>query len=1175
MTEKIFTKKGIGIWFACMVTSLACSSQTVNWRLATPKYPTADAFVYAINVMDEGADPTGNVDQTALFQRCLDVLGTRLNGRVDDGNGKKIGAEANRNGGVLYIPEGKYLLRGTLTIPKGVTIRGDWEKPVKGQPIKGTILMANNPNAKGRDCTSTPGQAYEQLSLIIMQPSSAVRDLNIWYPEQDPNNIVPYPPAILFGQSGYWGNDYTLASNITLVNAFDGVIFSRRNGGGAPNCYGIYGTPLRRGIEIDKIAEVGRIDNVDFSPDYWAGSGLPGSPSVDGAHKQYIAENATAVVMRRNDWSFICKVKAEGYNIGYRMDLSYIMPTDTDPPAAPNGHNYGMEFTDCKYGVYAVAVSGAGMMFYDYKFTNCDYGFYLDKAPGGVIQIQGCEFDTKIASLYAPTTNNTKLLLNQNTINKGPVDVRGGLVSIVNCDFNNDPNQIIIGANARSIITGNRFKQEAKIKNVSLYECIIDHDPIEMTVLPKFPYKNQYDFVQKPNGNAFYAAGASNGITVTANDNSDALQALLDQAKAEGGGVVFLPPGRYNFRKPVTIPTGVELKGSVDIPSLPTGPGSVMEIYAGKNDENGTPFITMEQGSGIRGLVMNYPEQAIQLLTDPALNGGDIYHYPYTIRGNKDVYIVNIALRTCYHGVDLFTNKCDNHFVDYLAGHVFKTGIRVGGGSKGGHIYNSQFNQIAYGSGGETKFGAWPNSADNDTGNILANREVYTKEHAYAYAYCWDNLYFLIVENCEDQVLYNNFDFGSNRGFSLGAGANGICLGQGIDQGMNSFFIDGVGSNGFRFINSQVVTTAPGQGVTAKPNRSDFTSDDKYLERLHDFFTNQALKQTYRDNNRYFQVSSNFNDKVTFFGADFWGQPQNISIEVLNGNIELQANNFSNSGQRTFGSVSSNATFDVIGTNINNISSLLATGSAPQFYIQSSFVNQGNVNPATCGLWLNNLGFTAIPPCDAGAFILRDGWIATASIYDADAQNSLDCNSETRWSTLSDRQKPGQWFMVDMLEEQTITGVYLDAGSNDYRPVSVKVSISTDGENWTQIASGSNFTQATFDKQTARYIRVEQTGTSSSSWRIVEFHVMNTDLTTLSINNNIIREEANVWFSQGQLNLSGLTGNSTVRIYNIAGQSVVPPLPVYESVPVNLPSGIYIVMIQNNGNIFKKKLVKK
>jgi hypothetical protein len=1134
--------KGIAILFAFILNTSMIFAQEPTWEKITPKYATEDVFVAGFNVMNHGADPTGQTDQTKLFQDLLDKLGSRTinKGALPDGT---------PNGGVLYIPEGKYLFTGSLFLPKGVTIRGDWEKPVKGQPVKGTILMATN--GKGFDATilpsGVPGVAYEQLSFIIMQPSSAVRNVTIWYPEQEADNIVPYPPAILLGQQGYWGNEYTLTSNITLVNAFDGVIFSRRSGGGAPNCYGIYGTPLRRGIEIDNIAEVGRIDNADFSPDYWAGSGLPGSPTVNGPHKEYIYNNGTAVIMRRNDWSFICKVKADGYNTGYRMDYSY-NKDENGNQTSPNGHNYGMEFTNCKYGVYAAAVSGFGMMFYEYKFKDCDYGFYFDKAAGGIVQLLGCEFDTKIASIYAPSTNDTKILMDQNTINKGPVTIEGGLASIVNCDFNNEPNQIILGSNARVALTGNRFKEAADIKNTSIYKCIIDHSPIEMTVLPHFPYKNQYEFTQKPAGNAYRLATAG-GVSAAADDNSAALQALLDEVKNAGGGLVFLPPGHYNFRQPITIPTGVELKGSVDVPTLPTGPGTAMEIYAGKGDENGTPFITMEPGSGIRGLVLNYPEQMVQLLTEPELNGGDVYHYPYAIRGNRDVYIVNVAFRACYHGIDLFTNACDNHYVDYPAGHVFKTGIRVGGGSKNGHIYNAQFNQIAYGSGGETKYGAWPNSPDN----MQADQVKYRKEHDLAYAYCWNNLYFLILEDCENEVLYNNFDFGSNRGVILssnnGKGPNGICLGQGVDQGMNSFHIGAVDEKGFNFISTQIVTTAPGNAG--------------------------EVQQTFKDNNRYFQVDPAFDGHITFFGADFWGQPQNISVDVPNGTLELQAGNFSNSGQRAFASVGAGAMLDLIGTNINPVNTLFTAGSAAQFYIQSSLVNSRNVDTTACGLWYNNLEFTGSVDPNAGAFLKRTGWIATASIYNEDANNTLDDNNSTYWSTKADRQKPGQWFKVDMLTEQTVTGIYMGADNNTYLPVAFTVSVSSDNENWEQVATGRNSALSTFSMKKARYIKVEQTGTGTSTWRITEFGVMNVPDTETYIPTLNTIQDIQVRILDNQLQVLGTSGSSSIRIYNLSGQQVVASAVFEKTVPVNLSTGVYIAVIENNGNIYRKKLLAK
>ena len=1132
------------VFILCLLFVITNSYSQISpkWELINPKYETAEAFVAGFNVMDYGADPTGTTDQTRLFQSLLDSLGSRTinkGTRWDD----------VPNGGTLFVPEGKYLFTGYLIIPKGVCIRGEWEKPIKGQPIKGTILMFDNAVAKGNNADVNSGglTAYEGRSFIILQPSASVRDLNFWYPSQDPNNIVPYPPTILLGQSGYWGNDYTLVSNVTLINSYDGIILSRRAGGGAPNCRGIYGSPLKRGIEIDNIAEVGRVDEVDFSSDYWAGSGLPGAPSVDGGHKKYIAENATAMTVRRIDWSFTGKIKAEGYNTGYKLGLSF-NPDTNGNLTSPNGHNYAMEFTNCKYGVYVSAASGAGMMFYDYTFTNCDYGFYFDTAPEGIVQILGCRFDTNVAALYAPQTNNTKILINQSTINRGPIDIRGGLASIVNCDFNNEPNQIVLGPNARAIVTGNRFKKEPSIKNVSFYECIIDHDQIEMATLPSFPYKFLYDFKQKPAGKSFYLA-TDHGISVEANDNSDALQALLDKAKNEGGGVVFLPPGHYNFRKPIRIPTGVELKGSVDTPSLPTGPGSAMEIYAGKGeDEAGTPFITMDPGSGIRGLVMNYPEQMVQLLTDPELNNLDVYHYPYTIRGNKDVYIVNIAMRACFHGIDLFTNKCDNHFIDYLAGHVFRTGIRVGGGSKGGHIYNVQFNQIAYGSGGETKFGRWPNSPDNNN----PDNAQYRREHSLSYAYCWNHLDFMIFEDCEDQILFNNFGFGSNKGIVLssknGKGPQGLSLGQGIDAGMKAFYIDGVGEKGFQFINSQIVTTDPGDDV----------------------------QQTYRSSNRYIQVTPDHKGKVTFFGADFWGSPQNISVEVLSGDIELQAGNFSNSGRTSFASIKPDAMFDIIGTNVNSINSLLISGSEPQFYIQSSFVNTRNVALASCGLWFNNLEQTAQTSPLGGAFLPRVGWIATASVLNDDAMLSLDGNTDTRWSTSTERQKPGQWFMVDMLTEQTFNGVYMETGGATYNPNNYRILISNDGESWTEVAAGRNSNQANFDTQKARYIKIEQNGTSTNAWRIAEFYAINTYIgPNTGIKFISSEKQISAWFSaDGQFKINGLTGISTVKIYAISGQQLIPEFTFDSSATINLPRGIYIAVVKNNGITYRKKIIK-
>jgi peptidoglycan/xylan/chitin deacetylase (PgdA/CDA1 family) len=92
-------------------------------------------------------------------------------------------------------------------------------------------------------------------------------------------------------------------------------------------------------------------------------------------------------------------------------------------------------------------------------------------------------------------------------------------------------------------------------------------------------------------------------------------------------------------------------------------------------------------------------------------------------------------------------------------------------------------------------------------------------------------------------------------------------------------------------------------------------------------------------------------------------------------------------------------------------------------------------------------------------------------------------------------QYPGQWFQVDMKQEQAFYRIVLD---NTWAlwdsPDKYSVSVSNDGTNWGDpIATGSGqlgMTTITFPAQTARYIRITQTGTNATyHWSIYEFDV--------------------------------------------------------------------------------------
>jgi hypothetical protein len=987
------------------------ASTALNWQLVKSNFPDSEPFVAAYSVKDFGATGDGVTDVTSIFQDRLNALG-------------RLG------GGTLFVPAGKYVIRGNLLIPKGITLRGEWKKPVKGQAIEGTVLMAY----AGR---GDEGAA----SFITMETSAAVMDLAIWYPEQTPANITPYPPAVTFGRTNYFGNEFCNAKNVTFVNAYTGLVFSRQNGGTCPSIRGLYGTPLSRGVEIDNIVDIGRIEQIDFSPEYWAGSGLEGSPSANGSHKTWIYENGVGVVMRRNDWSYTCYVEIEGYSKGFLAGYSI-----SSPGAIPNGHHYEMTFTDCKTGIYFEGVADVGILFSRINMVNCKTGIEVGPDASGTAQFHTVNINATGDAIKIPASSVPKFTLLKSIVAKGKISLEGGTSSITDCDFNNESPQISLTKASRAVVTGNRFSKGAQITNTSIFASIIDHSPVEVSALPEFP--DDYYESPKPAREALYVVtdepfnAKNDGVT----DNTVAIQNALNKAHEDGGGYVFLPPGKYKVLGNLTVPTGVELKGSVDVMTTPTGPGSVLEVYAGKNTPSATPFLKLSDGSGVRGVVFNYPEQMYSLLPNPA-------SYPYCIQGGgSDVYMVNIGIRAAYQGIDLFTNRCDNHYVDFVAGHVFNNGIRVGGGSRNGKISNFQFNVIVYACGAESKFGNWPNSIpQGDDGS---------------YQYAWDNLDFMILGDCRDQLLYNNFHYGSKRGVVFvsenGKRPEGISLGTGVDGARTGMSFSAAGTDGFDFINSQIVAIGD-------------------------------------QNTKYIETTSDFDSEIRFFNSDYWGNP--VKGFVMNGgSLIFNSANFLHPGQTGLATINEGL-LEMTNSVIPTEKSLLNYGAEPRLSMKWSVVDPTGINKNNCAAWIHNLSnsMSVVP----GAMLSRNGWRASASDNNRNAYLAIDGSAGTRWDTQGS-QCPGQWFSVDFSQKFKIDGILLDvANSAGDSPTTYELYVSNNGTDWTgPVVSGkgtSGLTIINFPTMTVQHIRIKQTGSTGNYWSIHELNVFNSDGTGTGI----------------------------------------------------------------------------
>ncbi len=131
-----------------------------------------------------------------------------------------------------------------------------------------------------------------------------------------------------------------------------------------------------------------------------------------------------------------------------------------------------------------------------------------------------------------------------------------------------------------------------------------------------------------------------------------------------------------------------------------------------------------------------------------------------------------------------------------------------------------------------------------------------------------------------------------------------------------------------------------------------------------------------------------------------------------------------------------------------------------------------------------------------GTALSRTGWVATGTAGGDPPANAIDGNAASRFSTGA-AQVNGQFFQVDMLATKTFKSITLDAtaSAGDY-PRGYQVFVSANGTSWgTAIASGaptSAVVNITFATQTARYIKVVQTGTVTPNWwSLCEFNVYN------------------------------------------------------------------------------------
>lgn len=765
----------------------------IKWRVISTRYPTSDVIVAGCTVRDAGAKGDSKTDDTAAFQSAMDTM-------------------SRAGGGTVFVPEGRYVIKGNLKVPTGVTLRGEWQKPT-GKPTKGSILMAY----AGRGDT-------EGRPFIALRQCTGIIGLTIWYPEQDAANIVPYPFCIQ-----QMGSASATVSNVTLVNAYQGI---RTNYGSYLHYFhSVYGSPLSVGIEIGFVSDTGRVDKVYFNPGFWSDSGLPGAPKKNGAHAIWMHKNGTGMLFRRYEWIYSAFVNLSGYNTGIKMFNSQTM-------GETNGQMYKYSITDCNTAIDIVNANFAGISFTKCLLDGSDYGILTRDTFNSRLLFHSCDIrGGKKAALLDGIDNQSMMF--QNCSFTGEVDRPHGDLVMLGCSVTSAGDHLRLGRAVNAVtIAGTTYNGEARIINENVSGRVkITSDPIPPTKMPDFPQLKEK--MLKPAKSTLFLISKGNSKI---KDYTGIIQKALDAASKNGGGIVFITGGIYPVRGNLLVPSGVELRGVYDVEHHSRGLGSMIQVYAGRNNENAVPFIIMKKNSGLRGLSFYYPEQ----LCD------EIVPYPFLVQGRgEDIYVVNINAMNPYKLLDFRTYRCDRHHIEYPAGAPLRVGVAVGGGSVGGTVLNAMFNSNNW---------AWSLFADSPgLGTKGAKKGV-----NLGWIFQYQNLEAFVFGNCKDELQYQNSVFGSKIGLHFvaenGIGASGIVLGHGTDGSLIPIAFDGLGPNGMDVINSQFVSMYC-VGLEPIPEK------------------------------RYIHCGPKLNSTARLYNTTLWGTP-NHAATVMGGTLDMELASF-------------------------------------------------------------------------------------------------------------------------------------------------------------------------------------------------------------------------------------------------------------------------------------------
>lgn len=385
------------------------------------------------NVREFGALGDGKADDSSAFQWALDEAG-------------------RAGGGVVWAPKGVYLIKGGLKIPVGVTLEGTFSAPPSHPGVRDPGLPKPGEYGTTLLAVANPGKE-EGEPFISLTHNSTLKGVVIYYPNQKPSEEPkPYPWCLQMR-----GNNPAVI-DVELVNPYQGIDATQNQRHLIRN---VHGQPLWRGIWIDQIYDIGRLENVHFNP-WWSMS--PKVFNWQMAHGE-------AFIFGRTDWQYVLNTFCYGYKVGYRF-----LQTEA---GVCNGNFLGIGADDCQTAVLIEQSAPMGLL-----ITNGEFVSFRGPEPtmvrvaethSGTVRFVNCAYwgPNKQIAVVAGSgtvsfTDCTFMQWDKDREGRSAIQVRGGTVLIRGCDFQENRPQVELAEGVRrAVITDNVVNGPLRLLNRS------------------------------------------------------------------------------------------------------------------------------------------------------------------------------------------------------------------------------------------------------------------------------------------------------------------------------------------------------------------------------------------------------------------------------------------------------------------------------------------------------------------------------------------------------------------------------------------------------------------------------------------------------------------------------------------------------------------------------------